>query len=142
MSITLVHDFHTETSAVQNVCPSVKDMTLVILDRLVEVETVQVERHRGDTKCGEPDANNRHAAKKCKNGVVEGSVLEDQATEVTVSSDDVISLFFLTKLVTVVLGLCFGGLTNQRRSNQRTVHCTRTVNHRIHLQRRAYGTGA
>ena len=91
MSITLVHDFHTETSAVQNVCPSVQDMTLVILDRLVEVETVQVERHRGDTKCGEPDANNRPCSKEevQGTGVVERSVLEDQATEVAVSSDDV-----------------------------------------------------
>ena len=58
-----------------------------------------------------------------RTGVVEGSVLEDQTTKVTVSGDDVVSLFFLTKLITVVLGLTFGGLTNQRRGNQRTVHC-------------------
>ena len=55
-------------------------------------------------------------------GVVERSVLEDQTTKVTVSGDDVICLFFLTELVTIVLGLSFCGFTNQRRSNQRTVH--------------------
>ena len=59
MSITLVHDFHTETSAVQNVCPSVQDVTLVVLDRLVEVESVKVECHGANTKSSEPDADNR-----------------------------------------------------------------------------------
>ena len=53
--------------------------------------------------------------------VVKGSILEDQATEVTVSSNDVVGLFFLTELVTIVLRLGFSGFTNQRRSNQRTV---------------------
>ena len=126
MSVTLVHDFHTQTSTVKNVCPSVQDTTLTIKDGLVEVETVQVECHRGNTKCGEPDTNNRPCCEEevQRAGVVEGSVLEDQATEVTVSSDDVIGLFFLTELVTIVLGLSFRGFTNQRRSNQRTVHCT------------------
>ena len=33
---------------------------MAIEDGLVEVETVQVERHRGNTKCGEPDANKRN----------------------------------------------------------------------------------
>ena len=67
MSITLVHHFHTETSTVQNVCPGVEHTILRIDDGLVEVETVQVERHRGHTQSGEPDANNSQAArKKCK----------------------------------------------------------------------------
>jgi hypothetical protein len=57
VSVTLVHDFHTEVSTVKNVCPGVQDTTLTIKDGLVEVETVQVERHRGNTKCGEPDAD-------------------------------------------------------------------------------------
>ena len=55
-------------------------------------------------------------------GVVERSVLEDQTTEVTVSGDDVVGLFFLTELVTIVLGLSFCGFTNQRRSNQTSMH--------------------
>ena len=64
VSVTLVHHFHTKTSTVQNVCPSVEDMTLVVHDGLVEVESVEVERHRGNTKCGEPDANNRPCSKE------------------------------------------------------------------------------
>ena len=59
-----MHYFHTQSSAVQNVCPSVKDVSLVVLDRLVEVETVQVERHGANTKCGEPDTNNKMSARK------------------------------------------------------------------------------
>ena len=50
--------------------------------------------------------------------------MEDQTTKVTMSGNDVVGLFFLTELVTIVLGLGFGGFTNQRRGNQRTVHCT------------------
>ena len=105
MSVTLVHNFHTQTSAVENVCPGVEHTTLTIDDGLVEIETVQVERHRGDTQSGEPDADNRPSSKEevQGTGVVERCVLEDQATEVTVSSDDVIRLFFLTKLVTCLL---------------------------------------
>ena len=65
MSIALVHYFHTQTSTVEYVCPSVEDVSLVVLDRLVEVETVQVECHGANTKCGEPDTNDRiHAARK------------------------------------------------------------------------------
>ena len=122
--VTLMHNFHAQTSAVEYVCPGVEHTTLTIDDGLVEVETVQVERHRGNTKCGEPDANNRPSSKEevQGTGVVERSVLEDQATEVTVSGDDVVGLFFLTELVTIVLGLSFCGFTNQRRSNQTSVH--------------------
>ena len=96
MSVALVHNFHTQTSAVENVCPGVEHTTLTIDDGLVEVEAVQVERHRGNTKSGEPDANNRPCCEEevQRAGVVEGSVLEDQATEVTVSGDDVVGLFF------------------------------------------------
>jgi hypothetical protein len=133
VSITLVHDFHTKTSTVENISPGVQDMTLIIHDGLVEVETVQVERHRGDTQSGEPDTDNRPCCEEevQRTGVVEGSVLEDQTTEVPVGSNDVVGLFFLTELVSIVLGLVFGGLTNQRRGNQRTVHCTeqRTAEH-------------
>ena len=110
MSVTLVHNFHTQTSTVEHICPSVKDMSLVVLDRLVEVETVEVERHRGDTKCGEPDANNRPSSKEevQGTGVVEGSVLEDQATEVTVSGDDVVGLFFYFGVLSL-RGISSGG---------------------------------
>ena len=126
MSITLVHDFHAKTSAVKNVCPSVQDMTLVILDGLVEVKTVEVECHGANTKSSEPDTDNRPCGEEevQRAGVVEGSVLEDQATEVTMSCHDVVGLFFLTELVTIVLTFALSGFTNQRGSNQRTVHST------------------
>ena len=76
MSITLVHNFHTQTSAVENVCPGVEHTTLTIKDGLVEVETVQVERHRGNTKCGEPDANNNCP---CSKEEVQGTELLKEA---------------------------------------------------------------
>ena len=115
VSITLVHHFHTQTSTVENVCPSVQDATLTINDGLVEVESVQVECHSRDTKSSEPDTNHRpRSQEKVERAtVVKGSILENQTTEVSMSSNDVIGLFFLTKLVTVVLGLSFSGFTNQ-----------------------------
>jgi len=62
--VSLVHYFHTKTSTVQYVCPGVQHTTLTIKDGLVEVETVQVECHRGDAKGGEPDADNRPCSKE------------------------------------------------------------------------------
>ena len=105
MSIALVHYFHTQTSAVQDVSPGVQHTALGIQDRLVEVETVEVEGHRGHAEGGEPDADNGPGCKEEVQAaaVVEGGVLEDQATEVTVGSHDVVGLFFLAKLVAVVL---------------------------------------
>ena len=96
MSVALVHDFHTQTSAVEYISPGVQDFALTIHDGLVEVETVQVERHRGNTQSGEPDTNNRPCCQEevQRTGVVKGSVLEDQATEVTVSSNDVVCLLY------------------------------------------------
>jgi hypothetical protein len=64
VSVTLVHDFHTQTSAVQNVCPSVEYTTLTVNDGLVEVETVEVECHGANTKSSEPDANYRPSSKE------------------------------------------------------------------------------
>ena len=58
MSIALVHYFHAQTSTVENISPGVDHMTLIVNDRLVEVETVEVEGHRGNTKSGEPDTDN------------------------------------------------------------------------------------
>ena len=96
-----MHDFHTQTSAVEYVCPGVEHTTLRVNDRLVEVETVQVECHGGNTQSGEPDADNRPCCEEevQRTGVVEGCVLEDQTTEVTVSGNDVVGLFFLTCLL-------------------------------------------
>ena len=58
VSVALVHDFHTQVSAVDDISPSVDDATLRVDNRLVEVETVQVKRHRGDTQRGKPDTDN------------------------------------------------------------------------------------
>ena len=84
MSITLMHYFHTETSAVEDICPSVEHATLTIKDGLVEVETVEVECHGGDTKSSKPDTYTEPCCEEevQRAGVVEGSVLEDETTEV------------------------------------------------------------
>ena len=50
--------------------------------------------------------------------VVEAGKLEDQATEVTVSSHDVVGLFLLSKLIAIVQRLIFCRLANQGRSHQ------------------------
>ena len=105
MSVTLVHHFHTQTSTVEHICPGVDHFALGLNNRLVEVETVEVECHGGHTQSGKPDTHDRPCSKEEVQGagVVEGSVLEDQATEVTMSSNDVVGLFFLTKLVACLL---------------------------------------
>ena len=122
--IALVHHFHAQVRTVDHVCPGVDDATLRIQDRLVEVEAVQVERHRADAQCREPDAHNRPRCQEEVQGaaVVEAGVLENQTTEVTVSGNDVVRLFLLTELITVVRGLAFRGLAYQRRADQGTVH--------------------
>ena len=59
MCVTLVHYLHPEVGTVKNISPGVEHTTLRVDDRLVEVETVEVECHGANTKSGEPDANNR-----------------------------------------------------------------------------------
>merc|ERR1712100_879994 len=95
-----------------------------IKDGLVEIETVQVEGHGADAQGGEPDANDRPGSQEEVKAaaVVEGSVLEDQATEITVGSHDVVGLFLLAELVAVVLGLGLGGFTHQGGGHQGAVH--------------------
>jgi len=124
VSVALVHHFHAQTSAVQNISPGVDHTTLGIQDRLVEVEAVQVEGHRAHAQGGEPDADHGPGSQEEVQAaaVVEGSVLEDQATEVTVGSHDVVGLFLLAELVAVVLGLALGGFTHQGGGHQRAVH--------------------
>ncbi len=91
---------------------------------MVEVESVQVERHRADAQGREPDADHRPCTQEevQSPAVVEGRILEDQAAKVAMSCHDVVGLFFLTKLVTVVLRLVLAGFTHQGRSHQGTVH--------------------
>merc|ERR1712054_340387 len=115
VSVALMHHFHAEVGTVEDVGPGVQNTALSIKDGLVEVEAVQVEGHGGHAQGGEPDANNRPGSQEevKATAVVEGGVLEDQATEVTVGSHDVVGLFLLAELVAVVLGLALGGFTHQ-----------------------------
>merc|ERR1712022_35542 len=124
VSVALVHHFHAEAGTVQHVGPGVQDAALTIKDGLVEVEAVQVEGHGRHAKGGEPDADNGPGSQEEVKAaaVVEGSVLEDQATEVTVGSHDVVGLFLLAELVAVVLGLGLGGFTHQGGGHQGAVH--------------------
>merc|ERR1712100_85587 len=124
VSVALVHHFHAKAGTVQHISPGVQDSALTIEDGLVEVETVQVESNGANAQGSEPDADNGPGAQEEVKAaaVVEGCVLEDQATEVTVGSHDVVGLFLLAKLVAVVLGLGLGGFTHQGGSHQGTVH--------------------
>lgn len=105
MRVPLMGHFHPETSAVQNVRPGVDYMALAIKDALIKVQTVQIERHRTNAKSSEPDTNNRPSSqKKVKaSAIVKGCVLEDKASEITVGGHNVIRLFFLTELVSIIL---------------------------------------
>ena len=141
MSVALVHHFHTQTSTVQHISPGVQHAALAVEDRLVEVEAVQVEGHRAHAQGGEPDADHRPGSQEEVQAaaVVERGVLEDQATEVTVGSHDVVGLFLLAELVAVVLGLALGGFTHQGGGHQRTVHggeqaATEHTSHTQHVE--------
>ena len=57
MSITLVHDFHTQSSAVEYVCPGVQNTTLTINNGSIEVKSVEVECHGADAEGGKPDSH-------------------------------------------------------------------------------------
>ena len=59
VSVALVHYFHTQVGAVDDIGPGANHTTLRIQDGLVEVEPVQVERHGADAQRGKPDANHR-----------------------------------------------------------------------------------
>lgn len=86
--------------------------------------TVEVEGHGRDTHGGEPNTHDGPGGQEEVQGtrVVERSILEDQTTKVSVGGNNVVSLLFLAKLVSVVGGFLFSGFTNQRRGNQGTVH--------------------
>ena len=118
--VPFVHDLHTESGTVKDVCPGVEHMSLVVLDGLVEVEAVEVESHGRDAEGGKPDSHHwpRSEEEMQASRIVKRCILEDQATKVAMSGDNVVGFLFLTELVAIVLRLGFGGLTNQRRSNE------------------------
>ena len=118
--VPFVHDFHTESGTVKDVGPGVEHVSLVVLDGLVEVEAVEVESHGRDAEGGKPDSHHwpRSEEEMQASRIVKRCILEDQATKIAVSGNNVVGFLFLTELVAIVLRLGFGGLTNQRRSNE------------------------
>ena len=122
--IALVHHFHPQVRTVENVRPRAHHTPLRVDDALVEVEPVQVERHRADAQRREPNANYRPRTQEEVQAprVVEAGILENQPTKVPVRCHDVVGLFFLPKLVAIVLALVLGRLTHQRGGHQRPVH--------------------
>ena len=81
MSVALVHHFHAEAGTVEDVSPGVQNTTLGIQDGLVEVEPFRL-KAMVHAEGGEPDANHRPGSQEEVKAaaVVEGGVLEDQAT--------------------------------------------------------------
>ena len=124
MGITFVHDFHTKVSAVDDVSPSVDDTALRVNDGLVEVKSIKVESHGGNTHCSQPDTKNRPQGQEEVKGtrVVERGVLEDQTSKVSVGGNNVVGFFFLSEPVPSVGGLVFSSFADQRRGNQGSVH--------------------
>ena len=64
MGVPFMHHFHTKTLAVQDVSPSVDDVSVTAHNRLVKIETVEVESHCGYTEGGKPNANHGPSSKK------------------------------------------------------------------------------
>ena len=148
MRVTFMHHFHTKVGTVDNVGPSIDHTSFRINNGLVEIEAVQVESHGRNTHSSQPDSNHRPGGQeKVKStGVVEGSVLEDKTTKVSVGGDNVcvikgfrqtkeflvvesnsprsltVRFFFLSELVSIVGRFVFRSSTNQGRRHQRTVH--------------------
>ena len=114
VGIPLVHHFHPQVRPVDHIRPGANHSTLRVNDALVEVEPVQVERHRADAQCREPNPDYWPCTQQEVQGaaVVERRILEDQPTEVAVRCHDVVGLFFLSKLVACVLRFVLGGLSH------------------------------
>ena len=144
MSIAFVHHFHAETGTVKNVCPSIKDMTIISLDGLIEVKAVQIERHSRHAKSSKPDTHHREGSKEEMKtaAIVKRSILEDQSSEVSMSGNDIVGLFLLTKLVSITLRDLFGSLPNEGRRDERSVHSRKRERHQIPQQRQPYGKDA
>ena len=54
--------------------------------------------------------------------IVEAGVLEDKTTKITMSGNNVVSLFLLSEFVTIVLTYFFSCLTDKAGGNQTTMH--------------------
>ena len=107
--------------------PSTNHTSLAIKKGLVKIKAVKIKSHRRHAKSSEPDTNNRPSSqKKVQTArVVKACILEDQTTEVSMGCNDVVCLFLLTKLVTIVLGYVFRSLPNKRGGDETSVHSTK-----------------
>ena len=113
VSVTLMHHFHTKTSLFRT-----SAQVLITLPCDSTMDWLKLKPFRLNAMVDTPRAVNQIPTtamrKKCsERELLNEAVLEDETTEVTVGCDDVIGLFFLTELVTVVLGLSLSGFTNQ-----------------------------
>ena len=88
MSIALVHDFHSQTSTIENVCPGIYHTTLTFNNGLIEVKPIEVECHGADAEGGKPDPHDgpRSEEEMQASRIVKRCILENQTTEVTVCS--------------------------------------------------------
>jgi hypothetical protein len=59
-----VHYLHPQSSTIEYISPSVNNFAFRTHDALVEVETIQVECHRANSKSSEPNTNNRPSSQK------------------------------------------------------------------------------
>ena len=105
VGVAFMHDFHTKTSSVKDVRPRVDHMSFRGLDRLIEVEAIQVKSHGRYTKSSEPNANNRESTKKEVETptIVKARILEDESAKITMRCHNVVGLFLLSKLVSIVM---------------------------------------
>ena len=71
---------------------------------MIEVKAIQIEGHCRDPQRCKPDADHRPDSQEevQRSAITEGCVLEEQSTEVAVSSHDVVSLFVLPELVSEI----------------------------------------
>ena len=119
-----MHHLKAEVGTVENISPCVYHMTLTLSNGLVEVKPVKVECHGADAEGGKPDAHDGPCCEEevQRAAIIKRSILEDQTSEVTVGSDNVICLFFLPKLVSITLRDLFGSLPSEGLRDERSVH--------------------
>jgi len=126
VGIAFMHDFHAETSSIQDVCPRVDNMPLAISDGLIEVESIEIECHGGDAEGGKPDTHDGPRSKEEVEtaAVIKRSILKNKTTKISMCCYDVICFFFLSKLIPIVERNRFGRLPNQGTGDKTAMHST------------------
>ena len=113
MCIPLMHHLKNEVGTVKNVSPCVDHMTLTFSNGLIEVEPIEVESHGADAEGGKQDAHWPSCGKKCSDRELLKMHIGRSVVEVAVCGNDVVCLFFLTKLISIVLADLFSRLTDK-----------------------------